>query len=269
MDNHSNDECYELEKEYCRVSSSTDQKKVRSYEILIQAYSYVKTKYLSEAKSYPYIKEQLMAIRQEIVIQNIQNEFAIKVYEYSARIAIENRDLVIFNQCQTALIHLYKINKDFLSDSDQNSNQLEFFRYRLLYFAFYDQREINSILTEAQYKLYKSKCVDIFELMKYLNEKNYFKVYIAKDAFNNIEQLLIEPFLLRLKTLSLIHIAYAYYTEVSISFIASCLCFDCTDSCLLFLEELNVVLTPNKDKMKCKESISMLRQSQYLNTIIN
>lgn len=42
--------------------------------------------------------DQMKAIRQDLVIQHIHNEFAIKVYEKNARMSLEVGDLNEFNQ---------------------------------------------------------------------------------------------------------------------------------------------------------------------------
>lgn len=42
--------------------------------------------------------DQMKAIRQDLVIQHINNEFAIKVYEKNARMSLEVGDLNEFNQ---------------------------------------------------------------------------------------------------------------------------------------------------------------------------
>jgi hypothetical protein len=89
----------------------------------------------AKTKDYRYICDQLKAIRQDLTVQVIQNEFTIQVYETHARIAIQNKDRDEFNQCQNQLINLYSLmSSRSKSSSDAfKDNIIEFVGYRLLY----------------------------------------------------------------------------------------------------------------------------------------
>ena len=49
----------------------------------------------------------MKAIRQDLTLQNIKDEFAAEVYESHARLALENRDYSNYKQCQASLQGLY------------------------------------------------------------------------------------------------------------------------------------------------------------------
>ena len=49
----------------------------------------------------------MKAIRQDLTLQNIKDEFAAEVYESHARLALENRDYSNYKQCQASLRGLY------------------------------------------------------------------------------------------------------------------------------------------------------------------
>ena len=65
-------------------------------------------------------------MRQDLTVQRIQNSLSIKIYETHARIALDMADLDQFNQCQTQLQYMYKMNIE-------GGNQMEFLAYKILY----------------------------------------------------------------------------------------------------------------------------------------
>jgi len=71
--------------------------------------------------SYNYVADQLRSIRQvsfinkassmliqDLVVQDIQNEFTVHVYETNVRLCLENQDVNYYNQCQSQLMQLYR-----------------------------------------------------------------------------------------------------------------------------------------------------------------
>ena len=91
---------------------------------------YVLDKY-GKTGDYRYVCDQLKAIRQDLTVQMIRNEFTIHVYETHARIAIQKSDRDEFNQCQSQLKQLYAQNSDNVKCLQ---NAPEFIGYRLIYF---------------------------------------------------------------------------------------------------------------------------------------
>jgi hypothetical protein len=52
----------------------------------------IREKWLAEA-SYEYVCDQLKAVRQDLIVQRIKNNFTVLVYETHARLALENGDI--------------------------------------------------------------------------------------------------------------------------------------------------------------------------------
>lgn len=118
-----------LEKRYLRLTSEPDPSLVRPSNVLGHCLKHVVNKYRTTGASYLYINDQLKAIRQDLTVQHLKGNLAVKVYETHGRIAIENNDLGEFNQCQAQLKHLYaaKEHPDFYKYT------YEFTCYRILY----------------------------------------------------------------------------------------------------------------------------------------
>ncbi|KAH0795946.1 SAC3/GANP family protein [Histomonas meleagridis] len=117
-----------MEKQYLRLAGNTlpDASNFRPLPILIQSFEYCLGKY-EQNKDYEYISEQLRSIRQDLLVQHIENPFCVKVYEKHAHLAIMNEDWGNFNQSMTSLEKLYKMN------FGEYENICEFFCYRIVY----------------------------------------------------------------------------------------------------------------------------------------
>ena len=102
--------CTDIEKNYFRLTSAPDPSTVRPPEILEVALYRLKQRWDDEGdseKSYVWFCDQLKAVRQDLVVQHIENATTVTVYETHARIALECADLNEYNQCQTQLKELY------------------------------------------------------------------------------------------------------------------------------------------------------------------
>lgn len=108
--------CQELEKEYFRLNEVPDPDSVRPEPVLRRALARLVRRFEAlppvqgarEGDYKEYLWTQLKAIRQDMLIQNLKNAFAVEVYEAHARIALACSDLNEYNQCQTQLMELYR-----------------------------------------------------------------------------------------------------------------------------------------------------------------
>lgn len=191
-----------LEKQYLRITSLPDPSQVRPENILKKSFELMMKKWKNKLEDYNYLLEQFRSIRQDLTIQNIQNEFTVKVYESNARLAIENKDLDQFNQCQSQLILLYK--------KKIKGCETEFSAYRIIYNSLIQSQtydSINLIKEIHQSELYsKEEIKNAMEMRKYLNDYNYLQFFKAYKKCYNMGKTLIEPFLprLRIKALQII-----------------------------------------------------------------
>lgn len=136
----------ELERKYSRDAPTPED--IRPEPVLVEALSYITAQAAQKEKAegrrvaVQYMSEQLKGIRQDLRVQDIRNNFAVKVYEMHARLSLECEDLGEFNQCQAALKHLY-----LLPTIDRSACSIaEFFCYRLVYLSLGEQ--FDSLSTE-------------------------------------------------------------------------------------------------------------------------
>ncbi|KAI9219514.1 SAC3/GANP/Nin1/mts3/eIF-3 p25 family-domain-containing protein [Blastocladiella britannica] len=134
-----------VERGYLRLTQAVDPANVRPLPVLEQSIALVARKWTTE-RDYRYMSDQLKSIRQDLMVQRIQNEFTARVYEMNARIALEMGDLGEFNQCQTQLRDLYSVGV--------SGCRTEFIAYRLLYFLYTksrrDMKMLLATLTDAE-----------------------------------------------------------------------------------------------------------------------
>jgi hypothetical protein len=84
-------------------------------------------------REYLWFCSQFKALRQDLTVQRIFSSFAVRVYETHARVALEEKDLNEYNQCQTQLKELYSSLHD---DEKALTNRNEFLAYRIIYYVF-------------------------------------------------------------------------------------------------------------------------------------
>jgi len=127
--------CQVLEKEYLRLTAPPKAELVRPQSVLERHLKNLIKEHATAtvSRDYVWFCSQLKAIRQDLTVQRIFNNFAVLVYETHARIALEEMDLNEYNQCQTQLKELYNS----LSGCGKALvNQNEFIAYRLIYYVF-------------------------------------------------------------------------------------------------------------------------------------
>jgi len=159
--------CKDIEKPYLRLTTEADPANVRPLHVLEQALQVVTTKYKTQAAKYDYICDQMKSIRQDLTVQRITTGFTVKVYEIHARIALESKDLVEYNQCQSALKTLHAMGLE--------GHYEEFLAYRILYFLYTRSRsDLNVLITQLTPSQKATPCIrHALEVQKAMATNNY------------------------------------------------------------------------------------------------
>ncbi|KPA86676.1 hypothetical protein ABB37_00774 [Leptomonas pyrrhocoris] len=135
-----------MERAYTRYEPLVDD--IRPLPVLTNAFAYIVTrsKEVEEAEGVKagqkYLSDQLKGLRQDLRVQNIVNEFTVRVYETHARLCLGTGDVGEFNQCQAALKQFYAAPTVKL----QHCHAEEFFLYRVVYLTLSEQYD--SLSTE-------------------------------------------------------------------------------------------------------------------------
>ena len=188
----------ELEKDYLRPSPSVvlDSSNVRPISILKKQFKIIREKLL-EDDDYNYFLNQIKSIRQDLVVQGIENKFTVKVYTLHSRIALEQGDLNEYNQCQSRLQELkrkkVKVNND------------EMDCYRLIHSAYQNQnleivntlREISDDIDNANKECIKkqkgehyglSYSMRILRAFKTGDSQQFLKMYLGKEKLGEKDE---------------------------------------------------------------------------------
>jgi hypothetical protein len=116
--------CQELEKSFLRLNGPPDPSKVRPEPVIKRALARIVDMIARSEQPYHYHWSQLKALRQDLIVQHIQNETAAAVEEVFARVALEQGDMRNYQKCSTALRVLY--------DAGVKGSCAEFDAYRIL-----------------------------------------------------------------------------------------------------------------------------------------
>lgn len=213
-------------------------------------------------KNYSKTLSQIKELRSIICSKQIKNSFSIEVYEYSSLLSIDNYDIENFN------ISLSKLICDLYPLYPSSQNKLRFFRLYFLYVALTDTKEISILLQSTDYHQNKDYLVDIKGIITSLIGKDFIGILKQFSVLSDYyEKKLIVPFLPRIKILSLITFAQAFYTEMDINFIYKYLSKwrdESFDDFIKFLKDNKVIIDEKKQKIKCKESLNNLKENLYL-----
>jgi hypothetical protein len=242
--------CQTLEKSYLRLTSAPDPSKVRPLQVLKRSFQLIYKKYV-EGSKYSYICDQFKSIRQDLRVQLIENEFSVTVYETHARIAIENKDLGEFNQCQTVLKNLYQ-----LPHINRSSNYHEFLSYRILYFILtrnYDQITLIKLRLSSSDKL-NSHIQFSLKFLKNQISNNYHQLFILYSKATATTRHLLDYFINNERIRALSIICYSYKI-INLEFLLDEFKFTNEADCMTFITNTKV------DKF-----IELRGENVYLNT---
>eukprot|EP00545_Synedropsis_sp_CCMP1620_P011509 CAMPEP_0119013544 /NCGR_PEP_ID=MMETSP1176-20130426/8503_1 /TAXON_ID=265551 /ORGANISM="Synedropsis recta cf, Strain CCMP1620" /LENGTH=670 /DNA_ID=CAMNT_0006966641 /DNA_START=67 /DNA_END=2079 /DNA_ORIENTATION=- len=126
--------CQTLEKDYLRLTAPPKPELVRPLPVLERhLQNLIDERGNKKRREYLWFCSQFKALRQDLTVQRIFDSFAVRVYETHARVALEERDLNEYNQCQTQLKELYSSLRE---NEEALTNRNEFLAYRIIYYVF-------------------------------------------------------------------------------------------------------------------------------------
>lgn len=249
-----------IEKPFLRLCGPPDPHTIRSEGVLRESFKLVMEKWNSE-RNWRYCEEQFRSIRQDLMVQGIQNEFTLEVYESNGRIAMQNHDLGQFNQCQAQLPHLYRI----LCVPLEGSNKNEFLCYRLLYLALqnmrYDLLRVVGELSPAE-----KMCTSIQYAMKIrvaLAEGNYHRYFMLYEEAPFYGRHLLDMFRDKLRMHYLIYMASASL-KLSVEVLKNELKFHSERVCVDFLSSEKCIWAEPGKIVDSKLSLAVFSSSPLL-----
>jgi len=252
--------CETLEKRYFRLIGPPHPSSVRPESVLRKALASLVSKHRDGIK-YLYISDQLKSIRQDLSVQHIRNALTIEVYEFNARLALENGDPGEFNQCQTQLEVLYKTveliaeqvskedNNAAVTDSRANvtissSRCLEFSSYRILYSLYTGDPidpsvQISRLTSKERLDPWVRHSINVVAAFVSDNFSLFFSLYRSAP---NMSSYLMDWLSHKIRTRALLSLSRSVKTHIPISFLRSSLCFASESDCSTFLKKMGAVL---------------------------
>jgi len=233
--------CQRLEKEYLRLTAPPSAEDVRPEEVLKRATAQLEERY--NAASLPYegslgMCSQLKAVRQDLTVQHIVNEFAVSVYELHARVALQEGDMNEYNQCQTQLKHFYA--------QGLSGCESEFAAYRILYYVSMqgnpkytggslDMGHTMAALLGRPETLSDAAVTHALAVREAARTENFVRFFRLLPDTPNCGKLLLDPMLGPLRLQCLQRMVRAYKPTIPVPFISSALAFTGLEETCIFL----------------------------------
>ncbi|CAM9892067.1 unnamed protein product [Chrysoparadoxa australica] len=247
--------CTKLRKEYFRLTSAPNPDTVRPKPILEQALAALELDWQRREHDYVWMCSQMKAIRQDATVQRIKDDFTVKVYETHARMALQERDLNEYNQCQTQLKELYRIGL--------KGNEQEFTAYRILYYLYmatnqkYQEgsKDMLRILKSLSKEAWKDSAVThALRVREALACFNYHQLFRLHKTAPNLGGLVMEPLMDTLRVKALQRIVKAYKPSLPTAFALSELELPVDSSGIDFLVRVGCAITAGGKEIDCKSS---------------
>jgi len=209
--------CESLEKSYFRLTIDPDPSKIRPKHILEKSLLFLKEK-SEKINDYEYLCDQLKSIRQDMNIQNIFDEFSIKVYEFHSKLALKYKDLANFIICQEKLMELYFENKILSKNID------EFLSYQILYTGLFNynielQESLKLVLKYRKIKLpeMSDNLIKLsINLINLYRNYDFYKFLKLSRNLHNHGEFLIDLFLDKINLDLIISISKSLYFSLLI-----------------------------------------------------
>lgn len=268
----------DLERKYSRDAPTPED--IRPLPYLLRAFEHISAQAKRREKvegrnaALKYYSEQLKGMRQDLRVQDITNDFTVKVYETHARISLEVGDMGEFNQCQAALKHLY------MSPTVDRSkcSIADFFCYRLVYLSLGQQ--FDALSTELVYytnlhlkrkemksivhHIPKSVVQSALRLAHACDNGDIFTINAVLQNFSEEMRYLLRMFLQRRRVLWLNALVSGVKGQVSIRYVLAALGFLPTTHVSQDGESTNIIWldsTPEESEQEAREFFSIIKLS--------
>ena len=263
--------CLTPEKEYLRLTAPPKAERVRPQPILEgHLQNLIKERDSNKRREYVWFCSQFKALRQDLTVQRIFNEFAVRVYETHARVALEEKDLNEYNQCQTQLKELYSSLRD---DEKALANVNEFIAYRIIYYVFltgnksYDGGSgdlFNVMLSLSPEQRQDPSIAHALKVRSAVADFDYHAFFRLQNDCPKRSMIYLMDFLVpTVRQWSLQRICKAYRPSVPVDFVLSELGFDKDEVELgsKWLESCGCVLSD--DRLTLEAKYTVVRESDW------
>lgn len=244
--------CKDVPKGYFRLTGPPDPVKIRPKPVLVDALKFVQ----DSSKDYNFKADQLKSIRQDMTVQNIEDELSVQVYEFHARLALCNRDMAELNLCLTKLHCLY-------GNKRNGGHHGEFAAYDILLSAIQDKNtELMSKLGRLSSDLKQQEAVkhakEVAHSIQTGNYASFFKLYkVAPNLNGYLMGICFE----KMRFEGLKCMAKAYATKIPVKYMSKILGFAAIDETVDWLKSHGAVLSSFENgemALLPKESIPLI-----------
>ncbi|CAD8207135.1 unnamed protein product [Paramecium pentaurelia] len=252
--------CEDLEKPYFRLTGLPDPNMIRPEHILKKALVQLLDKWKNCQADYNFIIEQFRSIRQDLLVQHIENRFTVQVYEENARICLECGDFPRYESCWTMLVDLYEmISISEGKDVNLIGNKVEFDSYRIFYLTMLNKQD--QLVKILHQNLDDQRIKFALGLRESFKCGNYVKLF--KDYKESSETMgsVINHFLVRIRVRALKQIVKTYISNIDLEYLADLLAFQDVEQFKQFMQFFDLV--------RFDETLKFLLIKQSINAFDN
>ncbi|KAL7720080.1 SAC3/GANP family protein [Entamoeba marina] len=243
----------QLEKSYFRLKGEADEYSVRNEDTLKKSLVYVLDKY-NKSLDYAYLCDQLKAIRQDLTIQHVNNDFAVHVYKTHAKYAIRNNDISEFNQCVNMLSSLFKQLNYPIGDNEV----IRFKCYEILYTIYAkSQWKALVMLRELPTSVRQNPLIEFaFNVKRCYDSDNYHGFFQLYRKSSKTCRAIMLSFIDRMRQKALWMICSSILPTYPLSTFKEILCLDEAEA-KIFIKKYNIVID-NDGNIKTADTINSL-----------
>ncbi|CAD8212000.1 unnamed protein product [Paramecium octaurelia] len=232
--------CEDLEKPYFRLTGLPDPNMIRPEHILKKALAQLLDKWKNCQADYNFIIEQFRSIRQDLLVQHIENRFTVQVYEENARICLECGDFPRYESCWTMLVDLYEmISISEGKDVNLIGNKVEFDSYRIFYLTMLNKQD--QLVKIMHQNLDDSRIKFALGLRESFKCGNYVKLFKDYKESSDTMGSIINHFLVRIRVRALKQIVKTYISNIDLEYLADLLAFQDVEQFKQFMQFFGII----------------------------